>query len=167
MPALSDRPRNQTGGGRPNETHTYDYLGRMQEIIYPDGEVLEYVSDHGGKVLSVAGTWRGAVLAYAKEIRYDEFGQRSYMRYGNDVETTYAYDPERRWLSSVVTTNPHGETLQNISYTFDFVGNVTSITNKGSEREVTQTSFSTRNTAETALWIPVRWSSGMSLIAIG
>ena len=78
-------------------------------------------------------------FVYAEEIRYDEFGQRAFMRYGNGVETRYEYDPERRWLSSVVTTNERGDTFQNLSYSFDRVGNVKSVTNNGSEREVTQT----------------------------
>lgn len=33
-----------------------DYLGRMQWIIYPDGEKVTYCYDNGGQVISVTDT---------------------------------------------------------------------------------------------------------------
>ena len=33
--------------------YTSDYLGRMQEIIYPDGEVVTYSYDFGGQIYKV------------------------------------------------------------------------------------------------------------------
>ena len=32
-----------------------DYLGRMQDIGYPDGECVEYAYDYGGNVCGVSG----------------------------------------------------------------------------------------------------------------
>jgi len=112
------------------ETETaYDYLGRMQWMSYPDGEKVHYVYDKGGAVKSVYGTKFIDRYDYVKQISYDEFGQRVYIKYGNDVETTYTYDPNRRWLTKLYTKNSAGTILQNTGYTFDKVGNVLSLNN--------------------------------------
>ena len=47
------------------------------------------------------------------------------MEYGNKVVTEYSYNPWRRWLDTIVTTNPGGcREYQNIEYSFDPVGNI-------------------------------------------
>ena len=70
---------------------------------------------------------------------YDEFGQRAYIRYGNGVETTYEYDPARRWLSHITTEHEGNRTVfQDMSYSFDRVGNILGVTNNGSDRVVEQ-----------------------------
>jgi hypothetical protein len=47
------------------------------------------------------------------------------------VDTTYAYDPNRRWLKEIDTTTEAGKALQRSEYIFDLVGNVSSVTNGG------------------------------------
>ena len=59
-----------------------------------------------------------------KSIRYDEYGQRIYIKYGNGVETNYTYDENMRWLKHIGTENKYGTQYQNIVYSFDDVGNV-------------------------------------------
>jgi len=100
-----------------------DYLGRMQEITYPDGEVVTYGYDYGGQITSVKGMRRGTAFNYVKEIGYDEYGQRVNIKYGTDIETNYTYDPYRRWLKNI-KTNKGSLVYQDINYTFDAVGNV-------------------------------------------
>ena len=107
-----------------------DYLGRMQEIVYPDGECVEYAYDYGGNVCGVSGkTKDGNDFSYVKDIGYDEYGQRNFIEYGNGVKTDYEYDSERRWLSSIKTENKYGSCYQNIEYKFDTLGNILSYTN--------------------------------------
>ena len=107
-----------------------DYLGRMQEIVYPDGECVEYAYDYGGNVCGVSGkTKDGNDFSYVKDIGYDEYGQRNFIEYGNGVKTDYEYDSERRWLSSIKTENEYGSCYQNIEYKFDTLGNILSYTN--------------------------------------
>lgn len=101
-----------------------DYLGRMQWIIYPDGEKITYGYDKGGQVVSVKGKNYNHAFDYVTNILYDEYGQRTKIVYGNGTVTEYKYDPERRWLDSIKTENRNGEMYQNITYTFDAVGNV-------------------------------------------
>ncbi|MBQ9281238.1 MAG: DUF4474 domain-containing protein [Treponema sp.] len=106
-----------------------DYLGRMQYIVYPDGEKIVYGYDDGGQVVSVTGTHFNEEFKYVSDIGYDEYGQRLYIDYGNGVHTDYNYNKERRWLDSIGTKNKWGVVLQNISYSFDRVGNVSGYTN--------------------------------------
>ena len=101
-----------------------DYLGRMQHIIYPDGEKVIYGYDRGGQVISVTGENYGHTFNYVTNILYDEYGQRTRIDYGNGTFTEYTYDPARRWLDSIRTQGKWEQSYQNISYSFDAVGNV-------------------------------------------
>ena len=106
-----------------------DYLGRMQWIIYPDGEKITYGYDDGGQVISVTGEHYGHKFEYVINILYDQYGQRTRIVYGNGTFTEYTYDPARRWLDSIKTENKWGQNYQNITYDFDAVGNVLSYEN--------------------------------------
>jgi RHS repeat-associated protein len=110
-------------------SYVYDYLGRMQSITYPDGEVLSYGYDAGGQVKSAQGVHYGRTTTYVADIGYDQFGQRVYMKYGNGVETKYAYDENRRWLDSIHTSDGTSRTIQEMSYSFDAVGNIMGVSN--------------------------------------
>ena len=101
-----------------------DYLGRMQWMVYPDGEKIVYRYDAGGQVTSVTGIHYNTEFKYVTEILYDEYGQRTSITYGNGVTTEYEYDPARRWLSRIDTRNGRGSVFQNIKYEFDRAGNV-------------------------------------------
>jgi RHS repeat-associated protein len=121
-------------GSNPTTTTTqyqYDYLGRMEFIEYPDGEKLYYVYDRGGKIKRVYGTHRGETFEYVKNIYYDEFGQRVFIKYGNNTTTQYTYDPCRRWLKDIDTKNKNGKVFQDVTYAFDRVGNVLGVNNTG------------------------------------
>ena len=109
----------------------YDYLGRLESITYPDGEVVSYSYNAGGQVNHVEGLGKGSTTVYIEEIGYDEYGQRVYMEYGNGVVSDYSYNPYRRWLDTIVTTNPGGyREYQNIEYSFDPVGNIEGYSNE-------------------------------------
>ena len=120
--------RTHLNGYYPTETavmeYRSDYLGRMQHIVYPDGEKVTYGYDQGGQVVRVRGEHWGHDFDYVTNILYDEYGQRTRIDYGNGTFTEYKYDPERRWLDTIKTENKWGQSYQNISYSFDAVGNV-------------------------------------------
>jgi len=101
-----------------------DYLGRMKEITYPDGEIVRYGYGYGGQIKSVKGERINTKFDYVTMIGYDEYGQRVYIKYGNGTETKYKYDQYRRWLSGLDTNNNAAGKVQDMKYTFDDVGNV-------------------------------------------
>ena len=53
-----------------------------------------------------------------------QYGQRTRIDYGNGTFTEYNYDPARRWLDTIKTENKWEQCYQNITYSFDAVGNV-------------------------------------------
>ena len=74
---------------------------RMRYMTDPDGEQLTYGFDAGGHVKTATGTLRKARYDYLRHIGYDEFGNRARMVYGNSVETSYAFDPQSRYLTQL------------------------------------------------------------------
>lgn len=130
--------------------YKYDYLGRAEWIQYPGktsntatathGETVHYVYDEGGQITRVYGKYDDVAeeIDYVKNIYYDEFGQRVYLKYGNNVETNYTYDEHRRWLTNLKTKNGNDKLFQNISYNFDNAGNIHNITNSLESKTVTQ-----------------------------
>ncbi|MCL2722630.1 MAG: hypothetical protein FWD47_14970 [Treponema sp.] len=119
--------------------YTSDYLGRMQEIVYPDGERLRYEYNYGGQIVKVTGIRQNTTFNYVNNIGYDEYSQRVYIEYGSGVKSYYSYDEHRRWLSTVRTENQNRLAYQNLSYEFDAVGNVLSYTNTSDGHTTTQT----------------------------
>lgn len=63
---------------------------------------------------------------FVSDIDYNAKGQREYIRYGNGVETRYAYDPLTFRLMNLQTLRDT-ERFQDLYYTYDPSGNITSI----------------------------------------
>jgi hypothetical protein len=111
---------------------SYDTWNRISTITYPDpspGELLQYFYDYGGLVTRVHGNDDKLVQDYATNVWYDKFGQRLQMVYGNGVTTAYAYGADNRRLLNVQATLPIGYTFQNFNFTYDKVGNLTTLQN--------------------------------------
>jgi RHS repeat-associated protein len=116
--------------------YTSNYLGQLETLVFDDGEVVSYSYNEGGQVRTVAGTKPSSGgsgnFPYVNDIGYDEFGQRVYIAYGNGVQTSYSYDENRRWLTTLETTDRNGRAIQQMTYFFDLVGNVIKYENKES-----------------------------------
>ncbi len=104
----------------------YDLWNRVQEMIYPDGEEVDFAYDHGGNLNGMSGTKNGNSYTYISSILYDEFGAKTKMSYGNGVVTNYTYKPDERWLNTLNSTFGNG-TAFNINYSYDKMGNVSSL----------------------------------------
>jgi RHS repeat-associated protein len=108
--------------------HTYttkfaaDSMGRILSMTYPDGEVVTNAYDSGGRIRSVAGKKGSDSYRYVDRLEYDKFGFRRLLAYGNGVSTETSYDRLTTWMSGQVVTEG-SERLQNLSYTYDKVGN--------------------------------------------
>lgn len=111
----------------------YDVWGRVRDIVYPDEEAVSYRYDFGGNLCSIRGSKPGQpITEYIQKLHYDEYGQRVYQLDGNEVETRYIYNPLNRRLDRLVSVSSQsGQTLQDNSYFYDAVGNVTSINGSG------------------------------------
>ena len=109
--------------------YAYDCWNRMLSMSYPDGEEVNYAYDVGGNLRSVTGTNGRQAHRYVDNITYDKFGNRTRIEYGNIVFTNYSYDLLQR-LSTMDTYDPTADAyLQQLTYTYDGVGNITRLVN--------------------------------------
>ncbi len=114
----------------------YDSWNRIEQIIYPDEEKVEYKYNTAGQLVQVKGS-KAYSYNYVEKIGYDQFEQRNYLKYCNGSETSYTYDPQRRRLSQLQvwtqsrsnSTTPRTQIMDN-RYTYDAVSNVLSVANQ-------------------------------------
>lgn len=104
-----------------------DALGRITRQEAPDGSVITPGYNDAGLLNSEkvrhAGTSQDVV--YIKDIDYNEKGQRNKILYGNDVATRFEYDRETFRLTHLESKRKNRELLQDLYYTYDPVGNIT------------------------------------------
>ena len=117
---------------------SYDALNRPITVCTPDGSVYRPRFNEANLLDQVKVNMRGAVetTTFVANIDYNAKGQRTCIEY-NDVEihpiiTEYTYDADTFRLTRLLTNRPlYPETdkrrLQDLSYTYDPVGNITSI----------------------------------------
>jgi len=108
--------------------YQYDTFGRLQNMVYPDGEALTYHYNAGGLPDMVTGSFKGAPYDYVKQVGYDRFGQRVHVAMGNGAVSDYTYDPVIRRLAEL-RTESLGYRFQDLNYTYDAVGNITDLEN--------------------------------------
>ena len=112
----------------------YDALNRPIRLTTPDASVVEPTYNAASLLETVNVNVRGAAVAtpFVTNIDYDAKGQRILIVFGNAAtETDYKYDPVTFRLTNLTTTRPgaalNEQILQNLSYTYDPVGNITHI----------------------------------------
>jgi RHS repeat-associated protein len=112
----------------------YDALNRPVELTTPDNSVLRHAYNEANLLEKVEANLRGAAVAtpFVTNIDYDAKGQRTRIDHGNDVRTTYEYDPltfrlvhlkTRRNAAGFDGTDRPGE-VQSLHYTYDPAGNI-------------------------------------------
>lgn len=115
------------------ETFTFrtetDALGRMSKQTAPDGSMIIPSYNEAGLLNgeSVLHSGSAVALTYIKDIHYNEKGQREKIIYGNDVSTKFEYDKETFRLKRLESKRKNGDILQCLLYTYDPVGNITTI----------------------------------------
>ena len=102
-----------------NLTSTYDGLGRLLTLTYPDGENIVYTYNTGGD-LKTAGS-------YVTYTDYNALRQKGTATTGNGVTSTYQYYPENNRLYSITTNSPASGQLLNLAYTYYNTGSVKNI----------------------------------------
>jgi len=107
---------------------TYDSMGRIRTLTYPDTEVVTYTYNGFGDVETIQGVKNSVTTDYIKDVNYNAAGQVTFTKYGNNVTSDYTYNANTLRLDRILTQKPDGTTkLQDLNYTFDGNGNVTQI----------------------------------------
>ena len=107
----------------------YDTWGRTLSITYPDKELVSYAYNFGGNLKSVSSTKNSIHKSLVDSIRYDKFGDRVAVYFGNGTSQTYTYNPLSRRLGNLQGRTSANALMQNITYDYDGVGNVTEVDN--------------------------------------
>ncbi len=115
---------------------TFDAINRPLSIVSPDESIYRPIFNEANLLERVDMNLRGAqvITSFVTNIDYNAKGQRVLIEYGNGVRTTYHYDPLTFRLSRIKTVRG-AERLQDLSYTFDPLGNITHIQNDA-EQEI-------------------------------
>jgi len=109
-----------------NTQYTYDSWNRIQDITYPDGELVIYTYDIGGNLIKINNK---EGYEYVKDIQYDYYGQRTSILFGNDTKSEFAYSPADRRLTTHTLKDNGGNNFLSNNYAYDYVGNITSVNN--------------------------------------
>ena len=115
---------------------TYDALNRVLTATTPDQSVTTPAFNERSLLAAVTVNLRGAATAttFVQSAAYDPKGQRQSIAYGNGASTAYTYDPDTFRLTALVTTRPGSAgSLQDLSYTYDPVGNITRLTDSAQQ----------------------------------
>ncbi len=124
----------------------YDALNRAVAVTAPDGSIYRPTFNDSSLLLAVDVALRGAAregkplwTPFVSFINYDPKGQRTVIHYANGATTSYEYDRETFRLTHLKTTRKARdsgvaaeifkmpETVQDLRYTYDPVGNTTRI----------------------------------------
>lgn len=117
---------------------TYDALNRPIAVSTPDRSVIRPTFNEANLLERVTGNLRGAATetVFVNDIDYDAKGQRKSIEYritdssgvARVVRTSYEYDRFTFRLTRLITMRTtDGARLQDLTYTYDPVGNITAI----------------------------------------
>jgi RHS repeat-associated protein len=110
-----------------------DALNRPVNITAPGGTIYKPVYNEANFLdsLQVQPQGQGDFITFLEEQDYDAKGQRQYAKFGNGTITEYLYDSKTYRLTNLLTkltgADANAQAIQNLSYTFDPVGNITQI----------------------------------------
>jgi RHS repeat-associated protein len=139
--------------------YTYDWLGRMQTMTFPnwinqsfqflsgEGEKVTYSYDRGGNIDRITGhhqtpnpqqTSHPIDFVYLDRIGYDQRGLRRVLISGNGIQNKYGYDAARRLTLIAAQATGAQEVRENrpptlfhsLQYEYDKNGNITRMKNE-------------------------------------
>lgn len=118
---------------------TVDALNRPVTITPVDGSVMTPVYDTGGGMASMSVNIMGSATTtnFLASQTYNPRGQRLSAQYGNNTVVNYAYDPLTFRLLNAATlqhpADPASQSLQDLNYYYDPVGNITQVIDDAQE----------------------------------
>lgn len=111
-----------------NTSYIYDALGKVISETSSDESIYLHKYDKLGLLCKVQVKYKGGNIdKFVEDIKYNSRGQRTSINYGNGVITKYTYEDATSNLLNIISTRIDNSYLQNISYTYDPVGNITRI----------------------------------------
>ena len=120
----------------------YDALNRIIAGTTPDRSVVHPTYNEANLLQTVTVNLLGSAVATSlvTNIDYDAKAQRILIEYGNTTRTNYSYDPLTFRLTRLTTTcsgfPANQQTVQDLTYTYDPVGNVTHIQDDADVQDV-------------------------------
>jgi RHS repeat-associated protein len=120
-------PSGGSGGGTFNYGYQYNSSGQLGTLTYPTtvGSPLQLQYNYSnGIVQSIVDVVPDSVTLWTANASNAD-GQITQETVGNGVVINRSYDPVTQWLNSVTAGVNGGATLENQSYEYDEVGNVT------------------------------------------
>ncbi|MEA2346154.1 MAG: hypothetical protein QOF63_4323, partial [Thermoanaerobaculia bacterium] len=108
----------------------YDALNRPIHLTAPDRSEIRTSFNEASLPDRIEGQLRGteSTTTFVSNVGYNARRQRTRIRYGNDVRTDYDYDPKTFRLARMRTMGAASSVyLQDLTYTYDPIGNITSI----------------------------------------
>jgi RHS repeat-associated protein len=136
LAALTDTEAIATPPGTLLESETfttkteYDALNRPTKLTTPDNSEISPTYNEANLLERVDVNLRGATqsTSFVAGVSYDAKGQRLQIDYGNGATNRYDYDEKTFRLTRLRTTRASDSALlQDLSYTYDPVGNITAI----------------------------------------
>ena len=94
-----------------NSSQRWDLANRLASETYPDGEVVNYLYDTAGRLQSIPGL--------VTQMTYSSNDQLLSSTYANGAKDSFAYDPNRLWLTSAAVTSSSNATLYQKNYQYD------------------------------------------------
>jgi RHS repeat-associated protein len=132
--------------GKFNGASRFDATDKIIEMDLPDGSKIFPVYNEANLLNSInifINGKTGNAVPFVDNIDYNAKAQRVSILYSNNTSTKYFYDKTTYRLTELTTTrkltdantgNPVIETLQDLNYTYDPVGNITSIIDKAEQK---------------------------------
>jgi RHS repeat-associated protein len=107
--------------------YAYDGAGRVSGMTYPDGTLVTYTRDAAGYLATVSAKPAGsATTTKLATLSHQPFGPIAGMTYGNGIAETWTFD--KAYRPTNITDLLTAQSLQNLTYSYDNVDNVKSIT---------------------------------------
>jgi RHS repeat-associated protein len=125
----------------------YDAMGRTVQTTLPDGDIEKIVFNAAGLVVRKTVAHNGIDTTVIADTDYNAKGSRIRMELGNGVVTTYRYDRETFALIRLTSRKADGGLLQDLRFTFDVAGNVSSIEDRAVPQQFFNNQMVTGTTA--------------------
>lgn len=107
------------------QKYSYDVDGNRATLTYPNGRVVTYAFDFADRPVSAVGSKDGTTTTYVSSASYMPFGPEKSLSFGNGTTETRSFNTRYRMHTNVLSG---ATTLASHTYTYDGVGNATTIT---------------------------------------